>query len=207
MTIVRLPIRPAFAASVFILLAVIWHGARVTGAQDASPADDHGGQGHTSEAATPEPSDPSPYAGIYDPDAPIRALSADLVEQIRQGQGASLALPAELNGVPGLRHVLELAEQLDLSSNQQAQVQEVFDRYLADAIPAGERYLAAGQALEEGFRAATITEEDLPGLVADVSRLEGELVTIHLTAHLRTAGILTTGQIAAYNQLRGYDQG
>ncbi|MBA2469421.1 MAG: hypothetical protein H0V37_08445 [Chloroflexia bacterium] len=207
MTIVRFPIRPAFVVSGFILLAVVQPGfSYLTAAQESTPPGQHGNHAPVGEA-TPESGTRSPYADVYDPDAPIRALTAELVEQIRQGQGASLALPAELNGVPGPRHVLDFAEQLNLSPDQQAQVQEVFDRYLVEAIPAGERYLAAAQALEEGFRTGTMTEEDLPGLVADVSRLEGELVTIHLTAHLRTADILTPEQISAYNQLRGYDQG
>lgn len=205
MPIARFPIRSVFVVSGFILLAVTWYGPwQATAEQVATPAADHGSHAPVEEA-TAQSATRSPYAGTYDPDIPIRALSADLVEQIGQGQGASLALPAELNGVPGPRHVLDLAEQLDLSPEQRAQVQDIFDRYLVDAIPAGERYLAAAQALEEGLRAAAISEEELPGLVAEVSRLEGELVTIHLTAHLRTAEILTPQQIAAYNQLRGYE--
>jgi len=202
---VRFPARFAVTVSLLVLLAGSWFGSQLaTAEQDATPAGHHDAQAHA-EDATPQSDSRSPYAGTYDPDAPIRALSAEVVEQIRQGQGASFALPAELNGVPGPRHVLDLAEELDLSADQQTQVQEVYDRYLVDVIPAGERYLAAAQALEEEFRAGTVTEEELPGLVAEVSRREGELVTIHLTAHLRTAGILTSEQIAAYNTLRGYE--
>jgi len=189
---------------VSVLLAVaLGYGLQGTGAQDATPAGHHGGQGQDNDA-TPEASARSPYADAYDPDASIRALSAEEVEQIRQGGGASLALPAELNGVPGPRHVFDLAEELALSRDQQAQVQGVYDRFRADAIPAGERYLAAEQALEEGFRTGTLTEENLAVRVAEVSRLEGELVTIHLMAHLQTADLLTPEQIAAYNRLRGY---
>ena len=205
MTIVRFPIRPAFVVSGFILLAVVQPGfSYLTAAQESTPPGQHGNHAPVGEA-TPESGTRSPYADVYDPDAPIRALTAELVEQIRQGQGASLALPAELNGLPGPRHVLDLADQLDLSPDQQTQVQHVYDRYLADAVPAGERYLAAAQALEEGLRSRAISEEELSALVAEASRLEGELVTIHLTAHLRTAGVLTPEQIATYNQLRGYE--
>jgi len=204
--IARFPIRRAFVISGFILLAVVWYGLQqATAEQEAASPGHHGSEEHEEDAATPQPGTRSPYADAYDPEAPIRALSAELVEQILQGQGASLALPAELNGLPGPRHVLDLADQLDLSPGQQAQVQDVYDRYLADAVPAGERYLAAAQALEEGLRSRAISEEELSALVAEASRLEGELVTIHLTAHLRTAGVLTPEQIATYNQLRGYE--
>lgn len=205
MPIVRFPTRLSCVVGVVIMLAVIWYGGQGTGAQDAAPTDHLGGHGQDSDTATPDALDRSPYAGAYDPDAPIRGLDAGLVEQIRQGQGASLALPAELNGLPGPRHALDLAEQLDLSPDQRAQVQDVYDRYLANAIPAGERYLGAAQTLEEELRSGAISEEDLSGLVAEVSRREGDLVTIHLTAHLRTAGILTPEQIAVYNELRGYE--
>lgn len=206
MLIVRFPIRHGFAVGVVILLTVVWSGSLTAiVAQEATPPGHHGGGEHAEDAATPLPGTRSPYADGYDPDAPLRALGAELVEQILLGQGASLALPAELNGLPGPRHVLGLADQLDLSPNQQTQVQDIFDRYLADAIPAGERYLAAAQALEEELRSGAISEEELSELVTEASRLEGELVTSHLTAHLRTAAILTPEQIAAYNQLRGYE--
>jgi len=203
--IARFPIRRAFVVSGFILLAVVWSGLLpAIVAQEATPPGEHDDHAPVKEA-TPQSGTRSPYADSYDPEAPIRALSAELVEQILQGQGASLALPAELNGLPGPRHVLDLADQLDLSPGQQAQVQDVYDRYLAEAVPAGERYLAAAQALEEGLRSGAISEEELSELVTEASRLEGELVTIHLTAHLRTAAILTPAQIAVYNQLRGYE--
>lgn len=190
--------------SVFVLLsAAFWYGSQATDAQDATPTGHHSGQGQDSDA-TPKPSARSSYADAYDPDASIHALNAEEVEQIRQGGGANFALPAELNGVPGPRHVLDLASELDLSLDQQAQIKAVYDRFRADAVPAGERYLAAEQALEEAFRSRTLSEVALPERVAKVSQLEGELVTIHLRAHLQTAQILTPAQISAYNQLRGY---
>jgi len=196
--------RLATTISLLVLLsAVSWYGLGASGAQNATPTGHHGGQGQDRNA-TPDSSARSPYADAYDPNVSIHALSAEEVEQIRQGGGASFALPAELNGVPGPRHVLDLAKELGLSPDQQTQIQAVYDRFRADAIPAGERYLAAEQALEEGFRFRTLSEEELPERVAEVSRLEGELVTIHLRAHLQTAEILTPAQIATYNQLRGY---
>jgi len=204
MLIFRFLTRLMTIISVVVLLsAAIWYGSQATDAQDATPPGHHSGQGQDSDA-TPEPSARSPYADAYNPDTSIHALSAEEVDQIRQGGGASFALPAELNGVPGPRHVLDLADELDLSLDQQAQIQAVYDRFRADAIPAGERYLAAEQALEEAFRSRALSEAGLPERVAEVSLLEGELVTIHLRTHLQTTEILTPAQIAAYNQLRGY---
>ena len=171
-------------------------------AEEGTPAAGHGhGAGHG--GATREPN--SPYAEDFDPTAAIRALTPEEVAQIERGEGAGFARPAELNGVPGPRHVLDLAHELGLSHEQRTRVQAVYDAMRAAVIPAGQRYLAAEQALEADFRAGTLTEAELPGRVAEVSRLEAELAAIHLTAHLRTAKLLTPEQIGAHNRLRGYE--
>ncbi len=175
--------------------------AATTGAQETPGA----GHGHGGHAATPAPD--SPYAGRYDQSAAIRALTPDEIAQIERGEGAGFALPAELNGVPGPRHVLDFAHELGLSHEQRQRVQAIFDEMRAAVLPAGERYLAAQRALEEDFRAGTLTEQDLPGRVAEVGRLESELATAHLAAHLKTAKVLTPKQIVAYNRLRGYAPG
>lgn len=206
MTLLRRSRRFIAMIGLFVLLAVaVGYGLQEgTGAQEATPTGHHSGQEQDIDATPEETSARSPYADAYDPTASIHSLSAEEIEQIRQGGGANLALPAELNGVPGPRHVLDLAEELALTHDQVARIQSVYDQFRADAIPAGERYLAAVQALEEGFRTGTLPEENLPDRVTEVSRLEGELVTFHLMAHLQTADVLTPEQIATYNQLRGY---
>lgn len=169
-------------------------------AQEGTPA----GQGHPGHTAASPVAD-SPYAGRYDPAAAIRSLTPQEVAQIERGEGAGFALPAELNGVPGPRHVLDLAHQLGLSHEQRLQVQQIADEMRGAVMPAGERYLAAVRALEEAFRAGALTEETLPGQVAEVSRLEGELAAAHLVAHLRTMKVLTPEQDMVYQELRGYE--
>ena len=169
-------------------------------AQEGTPAAADDGAGHVHAAASPT----SPYAADFDPEAAIRALTAEEVAQIERGEGAGFAKAAELNGVPGPRHVLDLAHELGLSHDQVTRVQAVADAMKAAVVPAGERYLAAQRRLEQDFRAGAITEEALPGRVAEVYRLEGELAAAHLIAHLQTAKLLTSEQIAAYNRLRGY---
>ncbi len=170
-------------------------------AQDGTPAGGHGHGGHGQAS----PAADSPYAGRYDTSAAIRSLTPDEIAQIERGEGAGFALPAELNGVPSPRHALDLAHQMGLSHEQRMQVQQIYDEMRGRVIPAGERYLAAVQALEEDFRAGTLTEETLPDRVAEVSQLEGELTTAHLVAHLQTAKVLTGEQVAIYQQLRGYE--
>lgn len=200
-----LPPRATRSLSVFAmlvggLLTTVLLGS--VAAQDATPS---AGQGHGTGHAGGASAAGSPYASRYDPAAPIRSLTPDEIAQIERGEGAGFALPAELNGVPGPRHILDLAAELELSPEQHAQVDAIAGEMRAAVIPAGERYLAALHVLEAAFRSGTMTEMELAEQVAEVAQREGELATAHLWAHLRTAQVLTPEQIAAYNQLRGYE--
>ena len=58
----------------------------------------------------------TPYAGMKT--RTIKALSEKQVSDLNAGRGMGLALAAELNGYPGPSHVLELADKLELSSDQ-----------------------------------------------------------------------------------------
>lgn len=199
---VRRSSRPMGLLSIAIVLAATGSaGLRSAGTQEATPPSHAPHQDR--DQATPD-AGRSPYADDFATGAPIRSLRPEQIEQIRRGDGAGYALPAELNGLPGPRHALDLGDDLGLSPDQRARVRGVLDRMRAAAIPAGERYLAALQVLEDGFRTGAITEAELPERVAEVSRLQGELVAVHLAAHLQTAAALTPEQITAYARLRGY---
>lgn len=74
----------------------------------------------------------TPYAGMQS--RPIKALSEQQVADLGAGRGMGLALAAELNGYPGPSHVLELAEKLELSADQRASIQRLFDSMKAEAV-------------------------------------------------------------------------
>jgi hypothetical protein len=80
------------------------------------------------------------YAGMQT--RAIKALSTEQVADLKAGRGMSLARPAELNGYPGPRHVLELVEQLGLTDQQRADVQRLFDDMTTEVIPLGEKLIA-----------------------------------------------------------------
>ncbi len=77
-------------------------------------------QVHTSAQAVR----PSPYAGMESRE--IKILSKKDIDDLRRGAGWGLALAAELNGVPGPAHLLELKEEIGLSSSQISAVKEIF---------------------------------------------------------------------------------
>lgn len=135
----------------------------------------------------------------------IRGIDLETIEGYLAGSGLGMALPAELNGYPGPRHVLDLAADLEVTPEQQAQVQGLFDQMQPRAIELGKQILEAEAALEEAFRAETITEAGLEQQLAEIGRLEAQLRFIHLRTHLATLEILSPHQVMAYNRLRGYE--
>src|SRR5204863_9277095 len=88
----------------------------------------------------------TPYAGMQS--RSIKALSDQQIADLAAGRGMGLALAAELNGYPGPVHVLELADQLDLSRDQRASVQSLFDAMKAEAIPLGARLIEQEKELD-----------------------------------------------------------
>ena len=134
----------------------------------------------------------------------IKALSEGEIQGYLNGAGMGFARPAELNHYPGPKHVLELAEPLDLSSDQAAAVQRSFDKMHARAVDLGAQLVAAERQLDEMFADATATQDALHGLVLETARIRGELRYTHLLAHTEMKSVLTAEQIREYDRLRGY---
>jgi Spy/CpxP family protein refolding chaperone len=144
----------------------------------------------------------SPYAGLED--RSITTLSAEETAAYLAGDGMGLALAAELNGLPGPRHVLELADSLDLSATQRAAVQATFDAMLLEARRLGTEIVAAERELDAAFASGTIDRAALETMTAHIAELHGRLRCTHLAAHLELRGVLTPSQSERYTRLRGY---
>ena len=56
-----------------------------------------------------------------------------------------------MNGYPGPAHVLELADQLGLSTDQKARIQSLFDSMKAEALSLGAKLLSEEAALDQQF--------------------------------------------------------
>ena len=144
----------------------------------------------------------TPYAGMQT--RPIKGLSEQQVADLKAGRGMGLALPAELNGYPGPAHVLELADKLELSSDQRSRVQSLFDAMKAEAVPLGARLLDQEAALDLQFADHSITPETLKVATVQIGVTQAELRNTHLKFHLQTTQILTHDQLQRYAVLRGY---
>ena len=144
----------------------------------------------------------APYAGFETRE--IKSLSDQDIEELRRGGGWGLALPAELNGRPGPAHLLELEEELDLSASQVEAISAIYEQMRADAVAAGERFIAAEAAVSDAFAGFDLSEERLRDLLAEAAEARAELRFIHLSRHLSTPELLSDAQIQRYNVLRGY---
>lgn len=144
----------------------------------------------------------SPYAG--EQERAIKGLSAEDIAELKRGGGWGFAKPAELNGMPGPMHLLEMKDRLSLSVDQITAIQSVFDAMRRDAMDEGERLIARERALDDAFRGREVTPESLRHMLSEIEASRAALRYIHLAAHLATPPLLSQAQIATYNRLRGY---
>lgn len=143
-----------------------------------------------------------PYAGQQD--RAIKALDAGRIEGLRNGAGLGYAKAAELSGWPGPLHVLELADQLDLSPDQVAAMEQLRADMLAQAQPLGLQLIEAERALEALFTSSDADPQAVAAATAQAARIEGRLRAVHLQAHLKTKPVLSSHQLTRYADLRGY---
>lgn len=144
----------------------------------------------------------TPYAGLET--RAIKSLSEADIAELERGGGWGLALVAELNGIPGPSHLLEMKERISLTDEQVKKITHQFEEMKASAIPVGQQLIRAEAELEQAFQSGEISETELRALLVNSEKARTELRFIHLSQHLTTPAILTQEQIAHYNSLRGY---
>ncbi len=152
----------------------------------------------------------SPYAGQET--RGIKALSQNDVEGLLTGTGTpfgGMAKPAELNGYPGPRHVLDahIAGELQLTDEQYTQTETIYEEMRADAIKLGKQIVDIEKEINDAFTDKQITNAFLQEKVEESANLYGQLRTVHLKYHLAMVEILTPQQVEQYNELRGYNSG
>jgi hypothetical protein len=144
----------------------------------------------------------TPYAGMQQ--RPVKALSDQQLADLRAGRGMGLALAGELNGYPGPLHVIELADQLQLTGAQRQHVQKLFAEMKAEAVAVGETLIEQEKQLDREFAEQRISPVSLDRLTSQIGETQAKLRAVHLKYHLTTAELLSTHQRHRYAQLRGY---
>ena len=144
----------------------------------------------------------TPYAGMQA--RSIKALSEQQVADLTAGRGMGLALAAELNGYPGPSHLIELSDQLGLTSIQLSNLKGMFDAMRSETIPIGEELVAQEEELDRLFAENVISEQQLKAATENIGETQARLRNVHLRYHLRTRALLQPSQIRRYAELRGY---
>jgi len=144
----------------------------------------------------------SKYAG--EEKREIKSLSTTDIEELKAGKGWGLAKAAELNGVPGPVHLLEMKEEIDLSANQIRAIEDIYKKMKQEAISLGLELIELERELNKHFANRTITDELLRQILQGIAQVQRQLRYVHLSAHLNTPDILNSEQITLYNKLRGY---
>jgi Spy/CpxP family protein refolding chaperone len=144
----------------------------------------------------------SKYAG--EEKREIKSLSETDIEELKNGKGWGLAKAAELNGLPGPAHLLEMKDEIELSAKQVRAIEDLYKKMRQEAVPLGLELIELERELNNYFANRTITYELLGVLLERVAQVQKKLRYVHLSTHLKTPNILTPEQIALYNKLRGY---
>jgi len=152
----------------------------------------------------------SPYAGQEL--RGIKALSQEDIEGLLAGAGTpfgGMAKPAELNGYPGPRHVLDAVEagEFELTSGQKEQIEALYEEMRSEAIELGKEIINIEKVIDDAFISGTVTEEFLQDNILESTSFYGQLRIVHLKYHLSMVDILSPQQVAQYNELRGYLSG
>ena len=134
----------------------------------------------------------------------IKSLSESDIEELENGKGWGFAKAAELNGVPGPIHLLEMKKEIRLSSEQIQKIEVIYQKMKKQAIPLGLELIELERRLNNHFANRTITDNLLHELLGEIVQIRKKLRYAHLSAHLNTPDILTPEQITLYNGLRGY---
>jgi len=159
-----------------------------------------GAAGNTQHNSTQHHSD---YAG--EETRKIKSLSNDDMEQLNQGQGWGMAKVAELNGMPGPVHLLQLKNEIKLTAGQISQLETLFTHMKQQAIPLGKKLINLEAMLNNEFANRTVNNKSLKKIVDEIASTRSKLRFTHLATHLKTPDVLTPLQIQRYNTLRGYN--
>jgi Spy/CpxP family protein refolding chaperone len=152
--------------------------------------------------AASEPEYKSKYIGQEKRD--IKSLSNEDIKELRAGAGWGLAKAAELNGLPGPKHILEMKKEIELTAEQEKMVIALYKDMNKEAIVLGNKLIEYEEELNNRFAERNIDEKMLDQLLEKISETYKSLRYTHLSAHLKTPSLLTENQIKKYNKLRGY---
>jgi Spy/CpxP family protein refolding chaperone len=134
----------------------------------------------------------------------IKSLSESDIDDLANGRGWGLAKAAELNGVPGPAHLLEMKKEIGLSSEQIEKITHIYRPMQDEAKGLGLQLIGLEKELNELFAQNKMDEQTLKNYINQIANVRAKLRFVHLSTHLKMPAILTSQQLTRYSELRGY---
>lgn len=112
---------------------------------------------------------------------------------------------AERHLYPAPQTALQIAESLDLSEGQRAQLRQLLHDTDAEITALGRRLATEERRLARAFADNKIEATRIDALTARISALDGRIRALRLRSHLVARETLTPDQLLRFANLRGYD--
>lgn len=129
-------------------------------------------------------------------------MQAREFRNLQQGRGMGMGRVAVVNGYPGPMHVLQHAAALELTEGQIERSRELMTRVKSRAPELGNQIVDAEKRLEAMFVEGSIDAAKMDAVLLEIAELRAHLRSLHLTAHLDQAAVLTEAQLLRYKELR-----
>ena len=123
-------------------------------------------------------------------------------DALLNADGMNQASFAEMNGYPGPKYVLDLADKLNLTAEQRKSVQESYTEMITRAKELGKQIVGIEKELNDAFAQGFVNQKSVGNDAEEIGRLRGRLRAIYLVAFMKTKAALNESQIALYRKLR-----
>lgn len=132
----------------------------------------------------------------------LQAMPRRQFNNLLQGRGMGAARIADLKGYPGPMHVLEMAEELEISDTQREQTEQIMQRMRSTAQQRGRELIEAERKLEALFDGGAVQPSAVDAALLEIANLQAKVRAAHLHAHIEQARVMNDEQIAKYTELR-----
>jgi Spy/CpxP family protein refolding chaperone len=135
------------------------------------------------------------------------SMTGDEMEGYLSGAELGQARPAEAFGYPVPKKVMELKGRLELSSNQEGQMDDIVKKLRTETRYYGKKIVVEELALDNYFRSG---QTDFPALANRVEKIGGlrwKLRLAHLAARSSVRKVLTAEQLEKCRELGAFGSG
>lgn len=125
------------------------------------------------------------------------------IQDLLDGEGITVSHDGELNQYPGPRQVLAASGELNLSAQQKAKIQGIYDRMRLDTVTVGRAIQEQERELEQLISTGGSTAAaDI--VVREVAEKHQKMRDIHIAAHMQVKSQLTPEQLEDYHRLHAH---